>query len=421
MWLQHEEAPALLTQRLEARIKIRSKDLQVSKPEPAFPLIIIQNVFKINSDQDIVDSLKRQNGHVTESLDWEKVEARVRYRKKPSGVLFGFRGVACAIHPPHKSRSHLCGAAAKTCVGLIAPSAVLALPWVRPQYPKPYSPADDLLTGKTLATHLCGSSNSTCSKISLLLRNCWLRVIQRMVLRIGSVKATIIILDSGVDVKEDQTLIDENVTAAVIIDGNYRIGIVSMYLEGEKPIGSYLGRVKWGSERDEARGAELCDFSDMEGLHVLNEGNISMFEVYRGDCLFQSAIDVTVCSFPLMDRAEEWEVVRDVTYLDHNAVTFNIHTEGRLSPGPFHGKRIYNTTKDRWSEFLTAFDSTKEERALTVEMMEAVDLCDQLDGVVGLYTECVQRACDAAIRRKRSTRKSLVKTGARGAEKKCEH
>ncbi|GBP83806.1 hypothetical protein EVAR_56989_1 [Eumeta japonica] len=32
----------------------------------------------------------------------------------------------------------------------------------------------------------------------------------------GPVKAAIIVLDSGVDVEEDQTLIDENVTAAVI-------------------------------------------------------------------------------------------------------------------------------------------------------------------------------------------------------------
>ncbi|GBP42628.1 hypothetical protein EVAR_87179_1 [Eumeta japonica] len=42
------------------------------------------------------------------------------------------------------------------------------------------------------------------------------RLIQRMALHMGLVKAAIIILDSDINVEEDQTFIDENVTAAVI-------------------------------------------------------------------------------------------------------------------------------------------------------------------------------------------------------------
>ncbi|GBP92817.1 Putative 115 kDa protein in type-1 retrotransposable element R1DM [Eumeta japonica] len=145
------------------------------------------------------------------------------------------------------------------------------------------------------------------------------RVIQRVAPRAGPVKAAILILDSDVDVEEDQTLIDENVTAAVVTAGNCRIGVVSVYFECDKPIGPYLDRVKWvcsklgtnkiilggdvnawsvwwGSERDDARGTELCDFLDVEGLHVLNEGNIPTFEVYRGDRLLRSTVDVTACS-----------------------------------------------------------------------------------------------------------------------------
>ncbi|GBP75647.1 hypothetical protein EVAR_28859_1 [Eumeta japonica] len=103
------------------------------------------------------------------------------------------------------------------------------------------------------------------------------RVIQRMTPRAGPVKAAILILDSGVDVEEDQTLIDKNVIAAVITAGSCRIGVVSVYFEGDKPISPYLDRV---NERDNARGTELCDFLDEEGLHilVLNEGNIPTFE-----------------------------------------------------------------------------------------------------------------------------------------------
>ncbi|GBP75014.1 hypothetical protein EVAR_82432_1 [Eumeta japonica] len=57
--------------RIETRIKIRAKDLQVSKPEPSLPLIVIRDVLKVNSDQQIMESLRRQNGHATEGLDWE--------------------------------------------------------------------------------------------------------------------------------------------------------------------------------------------------------------------------------------------------------------------------------------------------------------------------------------------------------------
>ncbi|GBP08078.1 Putative 115 kDa protein in type-1 retrotransposable element R1DM [Eumeta japonica] len=132
------------------------------------------------------------------------------------------------------------------------------------------------------------------------------RVIQKATPRRGPVKAAIIVLDSGVDVEEDQTLINENVTAAVIVAGNCRIGVVLVYFEGDMPIGSYLDRVRfvcsklgtdkiilggdvnewsvwWGSEHDDARGVDLCDFLDAEGLHILNEGNTPTFEeVYRG-------------------------------------------------------------------------------------------------------------------------------------------
>ncbi|GBP51703.1 hypothetical protein EVAR_96254_1 [Eumeta japonica] len=199
---------------------------------------------------------------------------------------------------------------------------------------------------------------------------------QRMAPRIGPVKAAIIILDSGVDVEEDQRLIDENVTASVITAGNCRIGVVSMYLEGAKSIGPYLDRVKWACSKF--------------GINKSHPGG---------------AVDVTACSSALLDRAEEWQVVWGVTSSDHNAVTFKIRIGGRPRPEPFRGTRIYNTAKARWSEFLTAFDNAKEEQALTTEMVETVGSCDQLDGVVGLYTECIRHSCDAAIPRKHSMRK----------------
>ncbi|GBP96416.1 hypothetical protein EVAR_90513_1, partial [Eumeta japonica] len=81
--------------RIETRIKTKSKDLQVSKPEPSLPLIIIRDVLKVNSDAQIVESLKRQNGHTTEGLDWGKVEARVRYRRRARNPSSAIRSSRC--------------------------------------------------------------------------------------------------------------------------------------------------------------------------------------------------------------------------------------------------------------------------------------------------------------------------------------
>ncbi|GBO98349.1 hypothetical protein EVAR_84206_1 [Eumeta japonica] len=111
-----------------------------------------------------------------------------------------------------------------------------------------------------------------------------------------------------------------------------------------------------------------------------------------------------------------WQVVRDVTSSDHNAVTFAVGG-GTIRPSALSGTRVYNTAKARWSEFAAAMDAALNERTLTTEMVKSVGSCDQLDEVVETYTECIRQACDAAIPRKSSnTRglKPLVESRVRG-------
>ncbi|GBP74833.1 hypothetical protein EVAR_55103_1 [Eumeta japonica] len=92
--------------------------------------------------------------------------------------------------------------------------------------------------------------------------------------------------------------------------------------------------VWWGSERNDARGVDFCDFLDSEGLHIMNVGNTPTFEVCREDRLLKSVVDVTTCSSALLYRAKGWKVVRDVTYSDHNPVTFAVRVEGRSGSRP---------------------------------------------------------------------------------------
>ncbi|GBP08076.1 hypothetical protein EVAR_39395_1 [Eumeta japonica] len=77
----------------------------------------------------------------------------------------------------------------------------------------------------------------------------------------------------------------------------------------------------------------------------------------------------------------------------------------RSVPRPPTGTRVYNTAKARCPEFGATMDAALAERALTVEMVESVDSCDRLDGIVETYTECIRQACEAAIPPRNSKRR----------------
>ncbi|GBP98436.1 hypothetical protein EVAR_9230_1 [Eumeta japonica] len=112
--------------RIETRIKTKSKDLQVSKPEPSLPLIIIRDVLKVNSDAQIVESLKRQNGHTTEGLDWGKVEARVRYRRRARNPRVP-SGPRCRPRYTSQKPATCMGVAAATGLGPVASCSARAV------------------------------------------------------------------------------------------------------------------------------------------------------------------------------------------------------------------------------------------------------------------------------------------------------
>ncbi|GBP97958.1 hypothetical protein EVAR_82192_1 [Eumeta japonica] len=73
--------------KIEERLKIRGADLKVAKPEMRLPTVIIRDVLRVNSDEDIVRSLRTQNRHLSEGLDWDKVRARVCYRRRARNDL----------------------------------------------------------------------------------------------------------------------------------------------------------------------------------------------------------------------------------------------------------------------------------------------------------------------------------------------
>ncbi|GBP70777.1 hypothetical protein EVAR_50884_1 [Eumeta japonica] len=51
---------------------MRGAELRVSKPYKKLPTVVIRDIRKLNTDEDIVRSLRTQNRHIAKGLNWEK-------------------------------------------------------------------------------------------------------------------------------------------------------------------------------------------------------------------------------------------------------------------------------------------------------------------------------------------------------------
>ncbi|CAG9135416.1 unnamed protein product [Plutella xylostella] len=217
------------------------------------------------------------------------------------------------------------------------------------------------------------------------------RCVQKMATRDNPVKSAIIILDPSFSLVEDHTMVTENIVTVVLERGPVKLGLVSVYLEGDKSLNPYLSTVQscmsrintktvilggdinaksqwWGCEHEEPRGTTFSEFAAQQDLHVLNEGTEPTFYIWRGDNL----------------------------YTNHRAITFAIDF-GKLahSPPPPKTTRLYNSKKADWVKFGASMDVGLTD--LTVEMIEAIEAPDDLEKAIGQYTAAIKKACDDSI------------------------
>ncbi|GBP47891.1 hypothetical protein EVAR_33608_1 [Eumeta japonica] len=68
--------------KIEEWLEMRRVDLKVSKTERKLLIVVIRDVLKVNTDEDIVRSLRTQNRYIADGIDWEKYRANVCYRKR---------------------------------------------------------------------------------------------------------------------------------------------------------------------------------------------------------------------------------------------------------------------------------------------------------------------------------------------------
>ncbi|XP_048480282.1 uncharacterized protein LOC119694816, partial [Plutella xylostella] len=247
-------------------------------------------------------------------------------------------------------------------------------------------------------------------------------VIQCTLNRQKPVKAAVIIFGDRLRVTHDPQLVTETEAAVLVEAGPLKLGIVSVYYEGDDSISPYIERTKavceklssftaniliggdinawshwWGSPSENPRGQDYVSFLSEMDYQVLNSGNTPTFEVYRGGKLHSSFVDVTACSTPLLGKINNWYVDRDLTTADHNAITFTLAVGGKLKPIPRTTTRRYNCNKANWEDFDSLLHQSLVRRNINVNTIRSAKSHEELESYIQAYIESIEEACEHAI------------------------
>lgn len=246
------------------------------------------------------------------------------------------------------------------------------------------------------------------------------QVIQCTLNRQKPVKAAVVVFGDKVEVIHDPQLVTETEAAVFLIAGKLKLGVVSVYFEGNEDIEPYLARTKaicqkiptqnilvggdvnawshwWGSRSEDRRGEAYADFLNEMDYEILNEGDTPTFETCRGDRLCTSVVDVTACSQSLLGKVENWRVNRGLTTSDHNAIAFTLRLEEHLESLRSTSTRRYNTKKAKWSQFTTQFRTALAEKNITPQVISELKTKENLEIQIEAYMKSIREACEKAI------------------------
>ncbi|GBP72932.1 hypothetical protein EVAR_41148_1 [Eumeta japonica] len=107
--------------KIEERLKMCGADLKVSEPEKRLPTVIIREVLRVNTDEDVVKSLKTQIKHITEVLKvtpelCKKLIKPTTYTWGCSGARSGTSPFSCSTRAARDSASFFTASStARTC------------------------------------------------------------------------------------------------------------------------------------------------------------------------------------------------------------------------------------------------------------------------------------------------------------------
>ncbi|CAK1582424.1 unnamed protein product [Parnassius mnemosyne] len=234
------------------------------------------------------------------------------------------------------------------------------------------------------------------------------------------IKAAIVLFDDTIDMAPCPGLTTENIAVAKLKTGAWELGVVSVYMEGDKPLEPYLERIGtavvglgtrhvilggdlnawntwWGSRETNNRGIEVAAKLDELELHILNKGTEPTFDVTRGGKNYSSCVDVTTCSTSLLGRIDNWRLSDEITNSDHRAILFEINLEKAIGTDIKRITRIYNTKKANWGEFRGKLLQIWKDIRLNKAAIEKVQNTQELEITIDKYTNSITEACENNI------------------------
>lgn len=235
------------------------------------------------------------------------------------------------------------------------------------------------------------------------------------------VKSAIVILNDQLVLSEYPRVCNENVTCVAINLGRYKLGLVSVYLEGSEDIGPYLQQIQeaveemntphvilagdvnakshwWGEFREDDRGTSFVELLAQLNMTVLNSGQTATFSVFRNNRVYESIVDVTACTNTLLNRVTNWKVHTDlIATSDHRAITFEISTETQGGIVHRQTTRRYNTKKADWQVFDELLEHKLEAENITTGRVNQISTSIELNQLVAEFTACITQSCEKAI------------------------
>ncbi|CAK1583199.1 unnamed protein product [Parnassius mnemosyne] len=231
------------------------------------------------------------------------------------------------------------------------------------------------------------------------------------------IKAAIVLFDDTINITQCPDLTTENIAVAKLRTGTWEMGVVSVYLECNKPIVPYLDTIEkavealgnvnvifggdvnawntwWGSRETDSRGMEVAAKLDELELHLLNRGTDPTFDTIRGGRRFTSCVDITTCSTRLLGRVENWRLSEEITGSDHRAILFDINLEKSIGTDIDRTTRKFNTKNANWSEFREKLLHIWSRKSINKIEIDKIETRKELETKIVEVTNAIIEVCE---------------------------
>lgn len=170
-----------------------------------------------------------------------------------------------------------------------------------------------------------------------------------------------------------------------------------MDIDGNKIIcGDFNARaVEWGMTQTDSRGSRILEMAARQSLMVLNSGNTPTF---RRPGYVGTIPDISLATENIAGFIQEWMVREDYTGSDHQYITFNVHTAGRIEPENTEGNVKWNVAKLDIEKMVDSLRNYQEDEIQATEELQGRM---RAESTVQTTMNAITQACEVSMPLKR--------------------